>query len=172
MKVGKYSYGNPKIYWQESGAILEIGNFSSIASEVSFFLGGNHRSDWITTYPFGHIHRNVFDNFDGAGHPSTKGDIIIGNSVWIAHGATVMSGVTIGDGVVIGAYSVVTKDVPPFCLVVGNPGRVVKKLFTEDQIEKLLKIKWWNWDDSKINEEISLLCSDRIDEFINKHYVD
>ena len=82
MSVGKYTYGTPKILYGSSGAILTIGNFCSIANGVTIYLGGNHRCDWVSTYPFGHINQNIFDNYNGEGHPSTKGNVIIGNDVW------------------------------------------------------------------------------------------
>jgi acetyltransferase-like isoleucine patch superfamily enzyme len=167
MSFGKYTYGNPNIYWGNSGAKLIIGNFCSIADNVNIYLGGNHRMDWVTTYPFGHIHTNVFNTFNGNGHPSTKGDIIIGNDVWIGSNVTIMSGVTIGDGAVIANNSHIVKDVEPYCLTGGNPAKLIKYRFTTEQIQKLLDIKWWYWDDEKINKNIHLLCNENIDYFIN-----
>lgn len=83
MNVGKYTYGhnNIRTLWEESGAKLEIGSFCSIAANISVYLGGSHRTDWITTYPFGHANTNPFNKFDGTGHPKTNGDVIIGNDV-------------------------------------------------------------------------------------------
>ncbi len=167
MSFGKYSYGNPNIIWQNDQAKLVIGNFCSIASNVNIYLGGNHRTDWITTFPFGHIHTDKFTEFNGIGHPSTKGDVIIGNDVWISSNVTIMSGVTIGDGVVIANNSHVVKDAEPYSLIGGNPAKFIKFRFTKEQIEKLLEIKWWFWDDEKINKFTPLLCSNNIDEFIN-----
>jgi acetyltransferase-like isoleucine patch superfamily enzyme len=109
MSFGKYTYGNPNIYYQNPQTNLTIGNFCSIAANVNIYLGGNHRTDWVTTYPFGHIHQNKFNDFNGDGHPSTKGNVIIGNDVWIGLDVTIMSGVTIGDGVVIANNSHVVK---------------------------------------------------------------
>ena len=83
MSYGKHTYGVPNILWQNNDAKLIIGNFCSIAKNVNIYLGGNHRTDWVTTYPFGHINKHIFNNFNGNGHPSTKGDVIIGNDVWI-----------------------------------------------------------------------------------------
>jgi acetyltransferase-like isoleucine patch superfamily enzyme len=166
MSFGKYTYGNPNILWNNDKANLRVGNFCSIASNVTIYLGGNHRTDWVTTYPFGHIHLNVFNSFDGKGHPSTKGDVIIGNDVWIGSNVTIMSGITIGDGAVIANGSHIVKNVEPYSLVGGNPAKLIKYRFTKEQIQKLLEIKWWYWDDAKINKFTPLLCNINIDKFI------
>ncbi len=167
MSYGKYTYGRPSIHSWNEGTKLEVGNFCSIASNVHVYLGGNHRIDWVTTYPFGHIHQDVFNNFNGDGHPSTKGDIIIGNDVWIGDNVVIMSGVTIGDGAVIANNSHVIKNVEPYSLVGGNPAKFIKYRFNKEQIDKLLEIKWWYWDDEKINKFSPILCNNNIDEFIN-----
>jgi acetyltransferase-like isoleucine patch superfamily enzyme len=163
---GKYTYGNPNIYMEKNNAKLVVGNFCSISTNVNIFLGGNHRTDWVTTYPFGHIHKNIFNTFNGIGHPTTKGDVIIGNDVWIGENVTIMSGVTIGDGAVIATNSHIVKNVEPYSIVGGNPAKFIKYRFTSEQIEKLLQIKWWYWDDDKINNVIPLLCNNNIDDFI------
>lgn len=168
MSYGKYTYGAPKIHWETDTTKLRVGAFCSIAENVNIFLGGNHRHDWVTTYPFGHIHQKVFPTFKGEGHPATKGGVLIGNDVWIGYGTTIMSGITIGDGAVIAAGSHVVKDVPPYAIVGGNPAKILKYRFTQEQIQKLLKIKWWEWEDSKIDEYTPLLCNGNIDEFIVK----
>ena len=169
MQVGKYTYGVPYVHWANDNAKLVIGNFCSIPVNCNIYLGGNHRTDRITTYPFGHINMHIFNNFNGEGHPSTKGDVIIGNDVWFGNNVTVMSGVTIGDGVVIANNSHVVKDVEPYSLVGGNPAKHIKYRFTPEQIKKLLDIKWWFWDDDKINQNTKLLCNVNIDDFINAH---
>jgi acetyltransferase-like isoleucine patch superfamily enzyme len=165
MTFGKYTYGTPNILWQNNDAELIVGNFCSIAANVNIYLGGNHRTNWVTTYPFGHIHQDVFNNFNGYGHPSTKGNVIIGNDVWIGSNVTIMSGITIGDGAIIANNSHIVKNVDPYSLVGGNPAKLIKYRFTEEQIKKLLEIKWWYWDDEKINNFTPLLCNN-IDEFI------
>jgi acetyltransferase-like isoleucine patch superfamily enzyme len=165
MSFGKYTYGNPNIHYY-GDAKLTVGNFCSIAHHVNIYLGGNHRTDWVTTYPFGHIHKNIFNGFDGVGHPSTKGDVIIGNDVWIGDNVTIMSGVTIGDGAVIANNSHVVKDVEPYSVVGGNPIKLIKYRFSKEQIDKLLEIKWWYFDDEKINILTPLLCNSNIDTFI------
>ena len=170
MSIGKYTYGAPNILWKNENVTYQCGKFCSIAAGTTVYLGGNHRTDWVTTYPFGHIHTNVFNSFNGIGHPATKGNVTICNDVWIGNNVTIMSGITIGDGAVIAANSHVVKNVEPYSITGGNPAKTIKLRFTQEQIDKLLQIKWWDWDDQKINENISLMCNNNIDDFINKHY--
>ncbi len=122
--------------------------------------------DWTTTYPFGHIHQNIFDKFDGTGHPTTNGNVVIGNDVWIGTNVTIMSGVTIGDGAVIANNSHVVKNIDSYSLVGGNPARFIRRRFSPEQIEKLLDIQWWYWDDETINRFTPMLCNTNIDDFI------
>jgi acetyltransferase-like isoleucine patch superfamily enzyme len=167
--AGKYTYGYEDSIvhsWGENTKVI-IGNFCSVASRVEFFLGGNHRTDWITTYPFGHIHKEIFNSFDGLGHPITKGDIIIGNDVWIGLGSKIMSGVIIGDGAVIATNSVVTRNVEPYSIVGGNPAKFIKKRFNNEKIDLLLKLKWWEWDDEKINNNLHILCNSEFEKLKN-----
>lgn len=166
MSYGRHSYGTAQVFTWGEGACLTVGNFCSIAKGVKVFLGGNHRTDWVTTYPFGHINQNIFNSFNGAGHPSTNGDVVIGSDVWIGANATIMSGVTIGDGAVIANNSHVVKNVEPYSIVGGNPAMHIKYRFARDQINKLLEIKWWDWDDDKINQFAYLLCQADINKFI------
>ena len=166
MSIGKHTYGTPIILWNDSGANLIIGNFTSIARNVTIYLGGNHRTDWVTTYPFGHINTEIFNTFNGEGHPSTKGDVIIGNDVWIGDNVVIMSGVTIGDGAIIANNSHVVKNVEPYSIVGGNPAEFIKFRFTKKQIDRLLEIKWWLWDDAIINAHAPLLCNNNINKFI------
>jgi acetyltransferase-like isoleucine patch superfamily enzyme len=163
--IGKWSYGKLKILSRKEGASLRIGSFCSFSTEVKVFLGGEHRIDWITTYPFNKLWESA-KAFTG--HPSTKGDVIIGNDVWVGHAAIILSGVTIGDGAVIGARAVVTKDVPAYGIVAGNPARLINKRFEEDIIQRLLKIAWWNWEDDKIQKCMPLLLNDDIMKFISE----
>ena len=158
-EIGEYSYGNPIVYFESEGN-LRIGKFCSIAFDsVKIFLGGNHRVDWTTTYPF-----NKIADFPEAshitGHPCSKGDVVIGNDVWIGMNATILSGVTIGDGAVVAAHAVVTKDVPPYAIVAGNPARVVKMRFSDDVIKYLLELKWWDWPIEKVRVYIPQLMNE------------
>jgi acetyltransferase-like isoleucine patch superfamily enzyme len=164
--VGRYSYGSPALHFAGSGAQLRIGQFCSIADQVKIFLGGEHRMDWVTTYPFPQMlpaARGI------SGHPATKGDVTIGNDVWIGHGATILSGVTIGDGAVVGAHAVLARDVPPYAIVGGNPARLVRHRFPPAQVDALLQIRWWDWPLPKIEAELPYLLSGDTDGFIQRH---
>jgi len=148
--IGRHTYGIPKTMFV-GDADLSIGAFCSIAEGATFCLGGEHRTDCISSFPF------PWRWGVGEKHNRTRGGIIVGNDVWIGAGALVMSGVTIGDGAVIGARSVVTKDVPPYSVVVGNPAKVTRSRFSKNDVEILLRIKWWDWSDEKIKENIGLI---------------
>jgi acetyltransferase-like isoleucine patch superfamily enzyme len=165
-EIGDYTYGWPTIISLGSNSKLMIGRFCSISEGVTILLGGEHRTEWITTYPFNSL-------FEGAqhytGHPRSKGDVMVGNDVWIGRDAFILSGVTIGNGAVIGARSVVAKDVMPFSIVVGNPARHIRYRFSESMIEELQSIAWWDWSISKIEEAWPLLLSSELDAFIAKY---
>ena len=161
--IGRWTYGKPKILSWGEGAILKIGSFCSISGEVKILLGGEHRIDWVTTYPFNQLWQSA-GTFTG--HPATKGDVVIGSDVWIGAGALILSGVTIGNGAVVGARAVVSKDIPDYGIVAGNPARLIKKRFDEDIIQRLLKIAWWNWEDTKIEKHLPLLLNNDIVKFI------
>ena len=150
---------------------IHLGKYNSIGRDCNFFLHANHRADWITTSSqlFGPVTPEIADMHMKMGHPTCKGDIIIENDVWIGAKSTIMSGIKISNGSIIAAGSIVTKDVPPYAIVAGNPGRIVKFRFNENQIDKLLKISWWNWDEDKIKNEAMNMWSDNIDKFINNH---
>ena len=158
------------ITWSEEYHI-KVGKYTSIGRDCNFFLHANHRPDWITTSSqlWGPVTPEISNLHMKIGHPTCKGDIEVGNDVWIGAKSTIMSGVKIGDGAVIGAGSTITKDVPPYSIVAGNPGKVVKYRFNEDQIRKLLSIKWWDWTEDRIKTEAMDMWSDKIDEFIEKH---
>lgn len=168
--IGKHTYGTQNIdvyYWGE-GTHVEIGAFCSMSGYILLYLGGNHRTDWATTFPFGHTSKETFTSVSGKGHPTTKGNVIIGNDVWIGTSVTIMSGVKIGDGACIATNSVVTKDVPPYTIVGGNPAKIIKQRFTDAQIAALLELQWWELDDKTINEIAPLLCSPDVDALISR----
>lgn len=164
--IGAYTYGLPNVlHWGEKST-LRIGKFCSIADDVTIFLGGNHRTDWITTYPFVVINKDFPNATSVVGHPSTKGDVVIGNDVWIGKAATIMSGVSVGDGAVIAANSVITKDVKPYEIVGGNPATHIRFRFSDQAIQRLLQIRWWDWNIDDINKQVKNLCGADVDQFI------
>ena len=172
ISIGDYTYyddrDNPTGFEQnnilfnypECGDRLIIGKFCQIASGAKFIMGpANHRISSVTTYPF-----SVFGGRWSEQTPPHlsqlpfKGDIVVGNDVWIGRESVIMPGVKIGDGSIIGAYAVVTRDVPPYCVVGGNPARFIKKRFHDELIQILLELKWWDFPEEKLVEFLPLLC--------------
>lgn len=163
--IGDHTYGKPRVISWGEGTSLKIGKYCSIGRNVIIFLGSEHRIDWVSTYPFPVLWKEASSI---PGHPSTKGDVVIGNDVWIGFGVTILSGVTVGDGAAIGACSVLIRDVPPYAIIGGNPAQVIRYRFEKETIQKLLRIKWWDWPDEKVKENVHLICSDSTDEFVKK----
>jgi acetyltransferase-like isoleucine patch superfamily enzyme len=165
-RLGEHSYGSPTVLaWSEAykTQIVTTGKYCSIAENVKFILDGNHRMDTFSTYPFREIRGWKEAPLCGWG----KNIPIIGNDVWIARDVTIYSGVTIGDGAVIAGQSVVTKDVPPYAVVGGNPARILKYRFQEDIIKDLLETKWWELPIESIRTGL-LPISENIKEVIQK----
>ncbi|MFK7947231.1 MAG: CatB-related O-acetyltransferase [Saprospiraceae bacterium] len=166
--VGDYTYyddfedvynfeKNVKYHFDFTGDKLIIGKFCMIASDVTFIMNGaNHLTDAISTYPFAIFGADWQNAMDGKTYPY-KGDLVIGNDVWIGYKATIMAGVTIGDGAIIAAHSVVTKDVEPYSIVGGNPAKLIKKRFSESTVQQLLESEWWNWELEKITKNVQHL---------------
>jgi acetyltransferase-like isoleucine patch superfamily enzyme len=165
-RIGDHTYGKPRVVSWGEGTSLRIGKYCSISTHVTIFLGSEHHTEWVSTYPF----PSLWDEAKSIkGHPATKGDVVIGNDVWIGFGATILSGVNIGDGAAIGACSLVARSVPPYAVVAGNPARVVRYRFDDETIERLLEIKWWDWPEDKVRENVKLVCSGSVGEFVARH---
>lgn len=158
-EIGRFTYGFKKmrVVQFREGAKLKIGSFCSIATGLTIMLGGNHRVDWATTFPFGHIFANELGGGDIIGHPQSKGDVIIGNDVWLGQNTTIMSGITIGDGAVVAANSNVVKDIGEYEVWGGNPAKFIKHRFDDEIIDKLLSIKWWDCSIQKVKRIAPLL---------------
>ncbi len=173
--VGDYTYyddfenvenfeKNVKYHFDFVGDKLIIGKFCMIASDVKFIMnGGNHLTQAISSYPFSIFGHGWEHAMDGKVHPY-KGDTKIGNDVWIGYNSTIMPGITIGDGAIIASNSTVVKDVEPYSVVGGNPAKEITKRFDRNAIERLLKIKWWDWDIEKITRNVQYLTEMNIDK--------
>jgi acetyltransferase-like isoleucine patch superfamily enzyme len=163
--MGRQSYGIPAVHcFGPSDGQLRIGDFVSIAGQVHVLLGGNHPTDWISTFPF----RAKF-GLRGAytdGMPSSDGDVVIGPDAWIGQGVTILSGVNIGAGAIVAAGALVAKDVPPYAVAGGVPARVLKFRFSQDTIAGLMELEWWNWSDDMIRKSVPLLSSGRVEDFL------
>lgn len=148
-----------------NGDTLRIGKFCSIACGAKFlFASANHTQTSVSTYPFPIFFEEWdLDIGDVTSAWDYKGDIVIGNDVWIGYEAVIMAGVTIGDGAIIGARAVVTKDVPPYTIVGGVPARDIRRRFSDDVIARLLELKWWDWPAEQIQRNIKNIQAGRLD---------
>lgn len=172
ISVGDYTYyddpGDPTAFernnvlfnWPEFGDKLVIGKFCAIASGTKFIMGSaNHRTSSISTYPFavfgGAWAENIPPHLEQLPH---KGDIVLGNDVWIGRESVIMPGVSIGNGAIVAAYSVVVKDVAPYTIVGGNPARYIKNRFDEELTQLLIQIKWWDFEPGKLADFLPVLC--------------
>lgn len=159
-----FEKNNVLYHYPINGDKLKIGKFCSIACGSKFlFTSANHTLGSLSTYTFpiffdewGLDAKNIRSAWDN------KGDIVIGNDVWIGYEAVILSGVTIGDGAIIGTRAVVTKDVPPYTIVGGVPAKPIRRRFDDETITELLRLRWWDWDKEKISRNISAIQSGNI----------
>jgi virginiamycin A acetyltransferase len=175
--VGDYTYyddfetvenfeKNVKYHFDFVGDKLHIGKFCMIASGAEFIMNGaNHLVNAVSSYPFAIFGDDWAHAMEGKTYPN-KGDIVIGNDVWIGYQATILSGVTIGHGAIIGSKSIVASDVPPYSIVAGNPARIIRKRFDEETIEKLLALAWWDWDLDKITTHVAHLTGNDVSKLL------
>lgn len=176
IEVGDYTYyddpegmeqfeKNVLYHFDFVGDRLVIGRFCSIAAETRFIMnGGNHATDWFSTFPF-----PVFGGGWEVAMPEAwpnRGDTVVGHDVWIGWGATIMPGVRIGNGAIIATASVVTRDVPPFAIVGGNPARLIRYRFDEETRQALEEIAWWNWDAEKVTRNVRAICSGDLESLL------
>lgn len=168
--VGKGTYGQMNIEVDEykgSERKIHIGNYCSISKNVRIITGGIHPPQWVSLYPF-----RIRMGLKGAytdGMPASKGDINIGSDVWIGTGVTILSGVTIGDGAIVFSNALVSKSIPPYAMAAGVPAKVIGYRFPEEDIKELLEIKWWEWDEEKLQKAVGLLSSPDIKKFIETY---
>jgi len=182
--IGYGSYVAAKFCVYDPNTKVIIGKFTCIASETYFILGGNHRKDFVTQYPFNDSdirESNPDIPLSDVPYDCSCGNISVGSDVWIGHGCKILSGATIGHGAVIGADSVVRSktydqyykrwrdEIPAYAIVVGNPGIITGYRFEGQDIYDLVKIAWWDWSLEKIKEAMPLLHSGNVKEFINQY---
>lgn len=176
VEIGRYSYyddpagpdafrANILYHYAFTGDRLVIGSFCALATRVRFMMNGaNHRMTGTSSYPFQALSADWRGLFDGEFDDPVRGDTVIGNDVWIGWDALVLPGVRIGDGAIVGARAVVSRDVPPYAVVAGNPARVVRMRFDERTIARLSDLRWWDWDIARITEAIPALSAGRIED--------
>jgi acetyltransferase-like isoleucine patch superfamily enzyme len=163
-QVGVGTYGIPEVMEFGDDTVLKVGSYTSIAEGVKILLGGGHRTDWVSTFPFP---RMIDEARDIPGSYSTKGDVVIGSDCWICAEAMILSGVTIGHGAVVAAGAVVIRDVEPYAMVGGNPCRFIRWRFEEPVRQALLESAWWEWPMEEVKAVSPLLCNDNIDAFLD-----
>lgn len=175
IEIGDYTYYDDPLspekfedhvthHYEFLGDKLVIGKFCSIAKGIEFVMNGaNHVMKGISTYPFNIIGGDWSKNIPNLTDLPLKGDTVVGNDVWFGQNVTVMPGVKIGDGAIIGANSVVTKDVPAYAIVGGNPIKVIRYRYDDETVELLEKLSWWNKNTTWITEHLSQLTTEKVD---------
>lgn len=167
--LGRYTFGKPLIpTFAGADVSVEIGNFCSISANVTILLAGGHDTSWVSTWPI----REVFGlpgQYEQT--PVYRGPTVIGNDVWIGREAVILDGITIGDGAVIGMRAVVTKDVRPYAVVAGVPAKEIRRRFTDEQVDALLEIAWWDWPVEQIIREADALNGADISDFLARYTV-
>ena len=164
-EIGEWTYGLPQIYRSPHCGKLKIGKFCSIASGVIVSLWDEHRQTDVTTFPFNDSEDwpeiRAFEH-ERSPKPVLK-DVIVGNDVWICADVVLLAGANIGDGAIVGANSVVDGDVRPYAVVVGNRAEERRRRFPDEQVDKLLEMRWWDWEIEKIRKHLKLICSQDVD---------
>lgn len=165
IEIGDFTYGLPIVRSWGEDARLKIGKFCSIGENVKIYLGGNHRTEWITTYPFNVLLNAHYPGIDGE-CAATKGDVVIGNDVWICDNVTILSGVTIGDGAVLANGAIVTKNVRPYAKVGGVPAELIEYRTAAHNLKNIRNITWWDLPLETLAEVIPFLCDTDVDRLI------
>lgn len=157
--IGKYTYGfeSTQIYTWSEEVDIKIGRFCSIGAGLKLFCGGNHSTWFVSSYPFGAVFKEFLKINVEKPIVFSNGGITIGNDVWLGRDVTIMSGISIGDGSVVAANSHVVKDIEPYSIYGGNPAKLIRYRFSEETIEMLLNLQWWNYEDCFIEKIYPIL---------------
>lgn len=177
IEVGEYSYyddpGDPtafetaNVLYHYGPEKLVIGKFCALATGVRFIMNGaNHRMDGVSTFPFPTIGGGWAPHVDLLMELPNRGDTVLGNDVWLGYGVTVMPGVRIGHGAIVAAGSVVTRDIPDYAIAGGNPARVLRKRYTDNDIARLLAVAWWDWPIEHLTAQVRVLMSGSVDDLV------
>lgn len=166
--VGDYTYGALTVYPPnpELEHKITIGKFCSFADGITLSFHSNHSLKDITTYPFDSLQSEGWPAVEFSSSSGYK-PIIIENDVWVGYGCQILQGSHISNGSIIGAYSVVRGYLPPYSICIGNPAQIIRKRFSDEDIEKLLQVQWWDWPVEKIKENLHIICSTNIQNLKN-----
>jgi acetyltransferase-like isoleucine patch superfamily enzyme len=157
LQIGEGSYFNGvDVYCWDARVCVSIGKYCSFADKTTILAGGEHDKNRVSTYPF--IEKWKLKEYQHLINPHYKGDILVGNDVWVGHGALLLSGIKIGNGSIIAAGSVVTRDVPPYSIVGGVPARLIRHRFDFETVATLESINWWDWGADTIKSRINDFC--------------
>jgi virginiamycin A acetyltransferase len=175
VKVGEYSYYDDpveperflekNVLYHYGPELLRIGKYCALGEGTTFVMNGaNHRMDGPSTFPFPIMGGEWAEHFGLITGLPGRGDTVVGNDVWFGYGATVMPGVRIGDGAIVAAKAVVVEDVPAYGIVGGNPAKLIRKRFRDDEIARLLDVAWWDWAPEKVGRHIPAIMAGSIEE--------
>jgi chloramphenicol O-acetyltransferase type B len=162
--IGEYSYGGLRVMGWDDKTQLRIGKFCSFAYDVQVLLGGEHRLDWVTTFPFTALWPEV-KHIEG--HPKSRGDVVIGNDVWVGAGAMLLSGTNLGDGCVVASRAVVNGTFAPYSIIIGNPARRVSSRFGPSLVERLQALTWWDWPRERLLKALPFMLQSDVETFVS-----
>lgn len=165
--IGEASYGLPIVHDNHERSTLQIGAYCSIASNVQIFLGGQHKTNWVSNYPFPFFFEMDAEYREEYVAGGSRGNVIIGSDVWLCANCIILSGVTIGHGAVIANGAVISRDVPPYAVMAGNPAKQIKWRFDEPTRNSLLEAAWWHWPKDEIKHVLDKICSTDLTDFLN-----
>jgi len=164
--VGTASYGMPIVHDNNEGSTLKIGAYCSIASNMQILLGGQHRTDWVSNYPFPFFFQMDAQYREEYIKGGSRGDVVAGSDVWLSANGIILSVLTIGHGAVIANGGVVSRDVEPYAVMADNPAKLIKWRFDEATRNDLLAAAWWGWPQEEISKVLDKLCTQDVSDLV------